>query len=679
MNPPIQIRRVDRVLRRTEKLAYLENADKISYTLTHNDISECGFRLPANDPKGQHLSPLNYIELRDNGAYIGLFKMTARNKSKGKDGLFYEVKYQHVIRTLTEHVLFSVHDLSSLTVSEVIRRILNDTDSTGKIKQTDWVLDRCEFSNIVIDYFFENCTMFDALMEITKNWTTQVKWDFDTTAWPWKVSLLRAVDDIKSEIRSGKNLVSVAVNDDFDSVMNRIYGLGTGEGINQTNLVNAEDLENPGAPNNPEFYVQDTKSIAKYGLREAFFIDRSVEQKPLLLLGANRILNDYSNIVPVIQVQAIDLYPKSAAQLDRFIPGDICRIIDDELQIDEKMRILQVAKFDMTGQPGAVSLQIGRMANTVLNTIRKIYTKDNADKVCAQGATNIWSERFADNADKDNPITVKFRLPDDLLYVNECILDFDVSNFRAYETGAASGGGGTSGSGNLTTTTSGGGGTSGSGNLSTTNDGGDGTQTSTTTPARPAGPDESDQFPTTIWSSAAIAPETAAGEPVYGAVYPAIGYESPLNQNLWIGKHWHPELSHNHQVVIPMHSHSVPTHNHSTPNHAHNIPSHEHSIPNHVHPINYGIYKELTLAVQGIRVYIDGSLLGTYSLSTGTFRNGINMIGTLKKDANGRVARGVHTIEIYPTASGTTAAGLCRITGAIFIKCFIQSRGSYTV
>ena len=109
-------------------------------------------------------------------------------------------------------------------------------------------------------------------------------------------------------------------------------------------------------------------------------------------------------------------------------------------------------KSDLTGKPGDVELILGRMYNTIANAIDKVYNRDQEEKRTSQGATNIWTQSFGDNADADHPIEFVFRLPDDLLNVNKCVLDFTVSHFRTYSKGALGGGGGTSGSGTLHTT-----------------------------------------------------------------------------------------------------------------------------------------------------------------------------------------------------------------------------------
>ena len=102
------------------------------------------------------------------------------------------------------------------------------------------------------------------------------------------------------------------------------------------------------------YYVQDDASVEKYGLREALMVDRSISDKPLLLMGANRMLNDYSDPAPIIKVKAADLWPQSHYRLDHFIPGDVVRIVDEELGYDERMRIWEVGKSDLTGNPGEV-------------------------------------------------------------------------------------------------------------------------------------------------------------------------------------------------------------------------------------------------------------------------------------------------------------------------------------
>ncbi|PAE09437.1 hypothetical protein CHI02_24185, partial [Niallia circulans] len=62
------------------------------------------------------------------------------------------------------------------------------------------------------------------------------------------------------------------------------------------------------------------------------------------------------------------------------------------------------------------------------------------NEVYAQGATNIDSHNFADNADPDNPAEIKFYLPDELVRINKLVMSHKTDKFRAYERAIKGGG-----------------------------------------------------------------------------------------------------------------------------------------------------------------------------------------------------------------------------------------------
>lgn len=397
-----------------------------------------------------------------------------------------------------------------------------------------------------------------------------------------------------------------------------------------------------------------------------------MSEPSILLMNAKARLSEYKDLPPVITAEAADVYPITGNPSDRFLPGALCRVRDSELNIDELARIITVSKADILDKPGDVTLEISRVSRGELRRIYDLYRRDRTDKVVAQGSTNYFAYNAADNADKTHPVKITFRLPEDLLYVNACVLDFDVGAFRAYETGAASGGGGTSGSGDLTTTKSGGGGTSGSGDLTTTESGGSSTVTSEYTPGEfPTDNTDFSKFPETWWCAVTMGHETYGGEPVVYAIGDANDY--PLGYH--VGRHFHPQMRHKHKVTTPAHAHSIPSHTHSIPSHSHGIASHTHTVPDHTHEIVYGIY-EKTASVSGVSIRVDGNLVGGV---TGISGDGIDIIDALTKGTDGKVTRGKHTITITPQHPSGSQQALCRIDAQLHVQCFIQSRGKYRV
>lgn len=673
MNPPVSIKKIDRENKKVHTLAYLENAYEIEYTQALDTVSTCSIRLPADDPKAKYLDPNNLIEIEDNGESVGLFWIEQIIKVKEANSIYYNVIGYHAINSLSRILLFGLHQYTGLPVSDTIRALLETEAEHGGRKQVDWDFGGSDYDN-VIDYSFENVSVYSALQSITKNWKEPNMWVYDTSVYPFKVSLRRMSNEITSRLHSGYNLLELSVEDEYLAMANRYYALGSGEGVNQVNLLYAKDLESETEAQNEHYYVENAGSIEKYGLRESILVDRSITEPSLLLLAANEKLEYYSRLDPIIKVRAADVWEETCQPIDHFVPGQVCRIIEPELDYDEPWRIIRRTKPDLTGKPGDVELILGRMYNTIANAIDKVYNRDQEEKRTSQGATNIWTQSFGDNADADHPIEFVFRLPDDLLNVNKCVLDWTVSHFRTYSKGALGGGGGTSGSGTLRTTKAGGGGTSGSGTLATTEAGGGGTS-GAVTPDYVVNPgDPKHPYETNVHWSVYDGAYQSKIEPF--ALWENGDYVSPVriatehgDENALIFTHDHP---HTHEVAN--HVHEVADHVHTLKDHVHEVADHTHPLPDHTHDLEYGIYEEPTLAVTGVKIYVDGNLIGVSGLEG----DGVDVIRLLTTGNDGKVIRGRHTVKIVPSPSGT-GDGLCKIDGSLYIQCFIQSRGSFTL
>lgn len=165
--------------------------------------------------------------------------------------------------------------------------------------------------------------------------------------------------------------------------------------------------------------------------------------------------------------------------------------------------------------------------------------------------TNIkylaWGDSIVDNVDATHKLKLKFYIPDGVLKVQKLTLNFSVEAFRAYETGAASGGGSTA----------------------TSASGGDGTFT----------------------SSSATGLGYGGSTDSAGGSHPH-SYSSPDIATGWT------DISHTHDFSFSLsdHSHSV-----TMPSHAHNV-----SLPTHTHGITYGIYESTDAAK--CTVFVDGTL-----------------------------------------------------------------------
>ena len=124
-----------------QRLAYLENASSVGYELPLNALWTASFSLPADDPKNAYCLPLNYVEIYDGEAQIGLFRIIGEDLTRSGDG--YRVySCEHVLATLLNDVLFRYHQIGGTDVktAAVLQYILN-------VQTTErWVLDECDFT-----------------------------------------------------------------------------------------------------------------------------------------------------------------------------------------------------------------------------------------------------------------------------------------------------------------------------------------------------------------------------------------------------------------------------------------------------------------------------------------------------------------------------------------------------
>jgi len=313
---------------------------------------------------------------------------------------------------------------------------------------------------------------------------------------------------------------------------------------------------------------------------------------------------------------------------------------------------------------------------------------------------------FADNADKDNPALLKLYVPDSMVRVNSCVLNFEFEGFRAYEKGVASAQQNvatTSTSNQTTNATS----TEQSTNQTSTYSGADIATTSTKAqdvPTTSAGGSSTPTSSGTTLDAQNVQDQSQGG---YGAANHNHGISPGANVMIdngnWVadadgkvhggtfmsfaasGAHMHAAHTHTvaigthtHTITIGSHSHTVNINNHThtvtIPSHSHtvDIPGHSHSvtIPAHTHDMQYGIYK--SSSAQTGKLYVNG----VYKLDVSPGTN-IDLAGLLADAKTGKISRNTfHRIEIYPVATTSNTQGLTRIVANIFLQIFTNSRGS---
>lgn len=608
----------DRQMNRT---GFVENADKVGYDLKLNDISTASFSLPYGDGANALLRPRAYVSIPDGGRDIGLFRVIAQPSAS--PGMLGRVEYslEHVCATLMDDCIpgFLTLGGEGVTTADVIEAILA-RQSTAR-----WVLDECDFDD-EFEYTFENTDLLSALFSLGNVLAAdEYVWKWDTSTTPWRVSLKAVSQTPESGILYRRNLVSISKSVDDTGRITRIYPRGSGEGDNQVNIKSV---------NNGVEYLDATPEGED--VIAVVYVDTSIEDPELLLAAAQQILDGHATPQTTYEVSAIDYSRESGLRFDRHEPGDCVRVLDSEDGVELVTRVVGVRKDDVRGKPGQIVVTLSTAARDASDQIAELSSRVGVTQLYSQGATNLYSQQYADNAGPDEPGIMRFYIPSECVRINKVLLSWKLRPFRGYTKAASSAGGQISVSttlGGETTLTA--------------------SQTTSTLEDARSGYSMGQGGGYTLASNGSVGTHSAE----VTSTESAGAYEA-----------------HNHMVSA--HSHSAGTHTHYMDhyhniNHTHTIPGHSHQLAGHTHTVEaqahshgtvFGIYNGTTastasLVIDGTERYVDQAQ-----------GNEVDITQYLEM-SDGRIRRGTwHEIQIVPDR-------LTRIEANLFVQLFIQSRG----
>nr|WP_255437616.1 phage tail spike protein [Thalassobacillus sp. CUG 92003] len=642
-------------------LAYLENAYAISVERRANEVWSASFSMPIDDEKTENCQHYNFVEIYGDatGRYYGLYRIMPTRTKRSDNGGSIEYECDHVLSTLLDTVMDGYYQFTNHTTTDVLQALidLQELDSDG-VKP--WKLGTVDFERY-FHYSFENENgLLAPVLSIPQPFDEAFQFTFDTESYPWTLNLVRPSDALKGEIRWGKDIASFEDVSDTSELVNYIIPKGYGEGVNQLGI---EEV------NGGERFLKDDESISKWGKHPYIWVDRRFQIAESLLESGRSILNQRKDPLFSFETDAIDLsvLPEYAHE-QRDLNDVINVVVEDKTY---KARITGESISDLSDE-WDVKYTIANKLDDAADIQTDLERKIRVNEAYSQGATNIDSHDYQDNADPQNPAVIRFYLPDDLVNINTLDLTYESEEFRAYAKATEGGGAiveSTSSGGSTTETTTSGGGTtatstSGGGVSKSTLSGGSTTQTSsgggnhTHMMFDYSGSDTSDMGKKRYYTRSS----GSSGLNV------AVDIETNQQGNIYTAGS---SGNHSHSVSIPSHSHdfSTPNHSHNVtiPNHSHDvtIPSHTHSItlPDHTHEVKHGIYK-LSETPSSIEVRVDGNLLPDSS----TNGEMIDLIPYLSKDGGGRVQRGTwHEITLTPDT-------LARINANVVSRLFIQSR-----
>lgn len=531
----------------------LQNAFDIQEQQSLNALWYLDFKLPATDAKNEFCNAYWYARFNDGE----LYRMFPNGYNDASDLPYYSYHCEHVLATLLNKVMPGIVTMGGYyqPTPDVLRAILAKQDTQ------DWVLGECDFSRR-FEYGFEKENLLAALFSVPQCFDEDYIWTFETKGYPWVLNLKRLNKNAEPvlNVRYGYNRLSYNRQPDYTNHVTKLYAYGSGEGVNQLNINKFT--------NGLGYILADKEHIEKYGIRESIWVDRRYENEETLYAAAQSMLNELCD--PITSY--------SCGFIGDVKVGEVVNIIDYE-------QTYVVKKIITYGDIDDIQYELSNKQPTLASTIADLANRQRIETTYSQGATNIYSISFVDNADANNGLDCDFYMPRSMRFVNKVVAKIKYDSFRAYSGTTEQGGSASSTSaagGQISSTSeSGGGGTSaaGGGQSKTSAAGGKSTEST-------------NQF------------DLASDTGTYGIIS-LTGYSgltsTTSGHSHKVPDHMHrirvTNFAHKHSVTIPSHRHSfeIDDHVHELPAHTHSfsLPAHSHTfeLPSHKHDIEPGIHR----------------------------------------------------------------------------------------
>src|SRR5699024_9554921 len=290
-------------------------------------------------------------------------------------------------------ILFRYHERINRTTSENIEYIL------ARQTTKHWRLGRVEIERR-FHYKWENENgLLGALFSIVEPFDEPYEWAWDTKVYPWTLNLVKPETLASGEIRYGKNLAQIEWESDPSNIVNRLYPLGYGEGVNQLDITRV---------NGGVEYIENTLSIAKYGLQSYVWADRRFEDDESLLASARKFLEEWSVPEVSCEISAIDLSSLTGLSIDKLTVGKLIRVHDPDIGTFDA-RIVGESKSDIIEKPYDIKLALTNRPESAGKTLSDIERRQEINEVYAQGATNMLVYTYEDNADAQHPAIIRFK------------------------------------------------------------------------------------------------------------------------------------------------------------------------------------------------------------------------------------------------------------------------------
>jgi len=322
-----------------ELVADIADAYAINYEMRENEIWTAGFTIAADDPHAAEIAVLRYAEIYDDDERVELFRIKKITYSDG-EATEIRVDCEHVLATLIDAKVAAITYSgpgTAVSIADVLAL------------QSNWALGTCDFNAQFLYEWARGASLWACLCDIVGRLQSGYLWTVNTNAYPWTLNLVDDETQVSAYIDYGRNLQTIEKEEDVTELVTRLWAFGAGAGTEQVDISSV----------NPTGLKYIDTNTGTYGVIEKYWVDQDYTTVAELYTAAVDYAAELSTPKLTYRVSAADLTAITGESIDAFTLGKLLRIDDPALDVTASVRIVSVSKSDVTGSPGAISIELG--------------------------------------------------------------------------------------------------------------------------------------------------------------------------------------------------------------------------------------------------------------------------------------------------------------------------------
>lgn len=261
----------------------------------------------------------------------------------------------HAIGELQKSIMFEPKDDNAtpkdMSVSECIKKILN--------KQNLWKIGSCDFDD-QYPYDMDGQSLYE-LLEYACSPLEDFLWTYNMASLPFKLNIKKKPTTASCEMRLNRNLSNIKVTVDTSDMFTRLYPVGYGALIIDSDKKKA--------------YIE--KNTDKYGVIERTETNNDINDVKTLKSWGKALLNRHCKPIVSVTATGLELSESTGEPLDSLLLGTLCNIplLRNATQFPNAVAhemISEVQWVDLIATPEIVNVTISSERQDVASILKAI-------------------------------------------------------------------------------------------------------------------------------------------------------------------------------------------------------------------------------------------------------------------------------------------------------------------